>query len=529
MTRSPRVGRVLTLTLVASLPLLSLALVALAQPGGNRTTKPATGGPAKPSGAGRAESDKPESGKADPAKPSEEYFVDWPKPKLAIVITGRQDGYIEPCGCAGLENQKGGLSRRDTFMAGLLEQGWDLLPIDVGGLVHRFGKQSEIKFGMSVDALKQMGYQAVGFGPDDLRLSATEIAAAVAAQDVDSSIFVAANVGLLGLTPPVKVIEAGGIKVGITSVLGETYQKEVNNPDIEFTPAVDGLKAVMPKLNDCDLRILLSHATMDETARLAVKFPEFDVIVVADGGDEPPNRPGKIKGSQAKLIEVGHKGMFAVVLGLYDAPQESMRYQRVALDARFAASPRMKQLMQSYQSQLELLGLDGLGLRPIPHPRASGHDSSWGEFAGVKSCKECHPTAYKIWKNSKHAEATQALVKADPPRIADPECISCHVTGWNPQEFFPYTTGFVSLASTPQLAGNTCENCHGPAAAHVAAENGKDSAKKEKLRAAVRVTKAQAEQNICIRCHDLDNSPNFSKTDAFDKVYWPKVEHKGKK
>ena len=27
----------------------------------------------------------------------------WPKPRLALVITGRQEGYFEPCGCAGLE------------------------------------------------------------------------------------------------------------------------------------------------------------------------------------------------------------------------------------------------------------------------------------------------------------------------------------------------------------------------------------------------------------------------------------------
>ena len=215
---------------------------------------------------------------------------------------------------------------------------------------------------------------------------------------------------------------------------------------------------------------------MAETEALAVAFPQFDIVVTADGGDEPPNRPGKIEGSNAKLIELGHKGMFAIVLGLYDDPKQPFRYQRVALDSRFESSPRMKQLMENYQSQLQALGLRGLGIRPIAHPRAAGHEKKWGEFAGVKSCEKCHPTAYKIWKNSKHAAATEALVNADPPRQFDPECLSCHVTGWNPQEFFPYATGFVSLEATPDLAGNTCENCHGPAAAHVAAENGKDYA-----------------------------------------------------
>jgi hypothetical protein len=515
----------LAFVLVAGLPLLTTAVVALAQPGETRKAKSA---PAADAPAGQAAATK-----FDPIKTNGTFFDDWPKPELAIVITGRQDGYIEPCGCAGLENQKGGLSRRDTFLAGLRERGWKLLPIDVGGLVHRFGKQAEIKFGISVEALKLMGYQAVGFGPDDLRLSAGDVAAAVAGQDGGDSLFVAANVDLfdatLGLTPKVKIIEAGGRKIGITAVMGDEYQKEVNNPEVVLQPAAESLKAVLPQLKDCNLRILLANATLDETKALALAFPQFQIVVTADGGDEPPNRPIKIEGSNARLIELGHKGMFAVVLGLYDDPKKTLRYQRVALDSRFESSPRMKQLMETYQSQLQQLGLPGLEVRAIAHPRGVGHDKKWGEFAGVKSCEKCHPTAYKIWKNSKHAHATEALVKADPPRQFDPECLSCHVTGWNPQEFFPYASGYVSLEATPDLAGNTCENCHGPAAAHVAAENGKDFARREEQRNLVRVTKGQAEQNVCTKCHDLDNSPNFSKAGAFEKDYWPKVEHKGKK
>src|SRR5687767_14908328 len=41
---------------------------------------------------------------------------DWPKPKAALFLTGRQNGYLEPCGCTGLANQKGGLARRHTLL-----------------------------------------------------------------------------------------------------------------------------------------------------------------------------------------------------------------------------------------------------------------------------------------------------------------------------------------------------------------------------------------------------------------------------
>jgi hypothetical protein len=36
---------------------------------------------------------------------------------------------------------------------------------------------------------------------------------------------------------------------------------------------------------------------------------------------------------------------------------------------------------------------------------------------------------------------------------------------------------------------------------------------------------AKAEQK-CKECHDLDNSPDFHATGAFEK-YWKEIEHKG--
>ena len=51
-------------------------------------------------------------------------FQNWRPPAAAVLITGEQLGYIEPCGCAGLENQKGGLKRRHTLIKQLEADGW---------------------------------------------------------------------------------------------------------------------------------------------------------------------------------------------------------------------------------------------------------------------------------------------------------------------------------------------------------------------------------------------------------------------
>ena len=402
--------------------------------------------------------------KFDPVAVNGKYFEGWPKPKLALVITGRQDGYLEPCGCSGLENQKGGFSRRATLFKELSAQGWPLAAVDVGSFVRRFGKQAELQFGICADALKLMHYSAAGFGPSDLRLSAGEIAAVVAGSQPDQGIFVSANVDVFGLLPRVRITTAGGLKLGITSVLGDEYRKQVNNTELETKPAADSLQEIMPQLKGCDLRILLANATLEESQALAKQFPQFDVVVTAGGPDEPPNRLARVEGTKTCLVEVGHKGMFAVVLGYYDDLKQP-RYQSVALDSRYGDSLEMKVLMTNYQSQLQSLGWSGLGLRPVGHPRAQNDNPLSGKFLGAESCRECHQAAWDVYSHSKHAMATETLAKLKPARIHDPECVSCHVTGWNPQEFFPFATGFESLEKTPKLVGNSCENCHGPGAA----------------------------------------------------------------
>src|SRR5262249_12032206 len=131
-------------------------------------------------------------------------------------------------------------------------------------------------------------------------------------------------------------------------------------------------------------------------------------------------------------------------------------------------------LLAAYQLELEKLGLDDLGIRPQPHP-------SERRFVGSQKCGDCHTKAFATWNKTSHSHATDSLVKP-PERVGisrhfDAECLSCHVTGWDPQGFFPYATGYENLTKSKHLVGSGCENCHGPGSAHVAAEEGggKDS------------------------------------------------------
>lgn len=456
-------------------------------------------------------------------------FDGWAKPDIAIFVTGQQKGYIEPCGCAGLANQKGGLARRYTLVRELQSKDWPLIALDVGNQVRRFGRQAELKFQITVEGLKQIGYDAIAFGENDLRLSVGEVAAATMAMDEQASPFVCANAAVLdrSLTPRFHVLEAGGKKIGITAILGTEEQKKVTSGEILLQPVAEALTEVVPMLEQekCDVYVLLSHASLDESRELAKRFNTFDIIVSSGGLGDPTYEPESIEGSKAILVQVGVKGMFAGVVGVFDDADKRLRYQRVPIDASYADSEEMLTLMKSYQEQLKVTGLAGLGVKPIPH--ASGNT-----FVGSEACADCHSTAFAIWEETPHAHSLDTLVhpgeRSHIERHYDPECLSCHVTGWSPQGFFPYASGYLGLEETPTQVHNGCENCHGPGSAHVAAELGDVEATTEMLvalREAMRLPLAKAEDK-CRECHDLDNDPAFQKEGAFD-LYWPKVEHKG--
>jgi hypothetical protein len=471
---------------------------------------------------------------ATPPESVQTLFADWPQPRAVLVITGQQQGYIEPCGCTGLVNQKGGLARRFTFLRELRDRGWPVLALDAGNQVRRFGRQAEIKFQMTVAGLEAMGYGAAVLGIDDLQLSSGELLASIMGNDGQAKLFLGANVTVLDptLMPKFRILEEAGVKIGVTGVMGSAYRDRIQNDEIVYQPPVEALQATLPELTaaNCDLLVLLVHGSVEEARELAQQFPAFQVVVAAgNSGDPavPPFQPAPIPGSSAMLIQSGIKGMYASVVGIFADEQKPLRYQRVVFDARYEDAPEMLQLLKSYQGQLETLGLAELGLRPIPHP-------SGQQFIGSEKCGECHTSAFAVWEKSAHVHATQSLIepgeRTEIARHFDPECLSCHVTGWNPQRYYPYESGYLSLTASAHLLGNGCENCHGPGAQHASVESGDSAATDElrkRLREQMRLPLSEARQR-CQECHDLDNSPDFQAEGAFERYWKNGIEHYGK-
>jgi hypothetical protein len=487
----------------------------------------------KPQPAKTADSPKTNDVKgADAARVEPPLFDKWPKPRVALFITGDQHGYIEPCGCTGLENQKGGMARRHTFLKQLRdERGWNVLPMDVGNQVQRVNRQSEIKFQVSSSALRKMGYVAIGLGSDDLRMSSQAIIQELANHSGEPD-YVSANAVVFdeGLSQRFRVFTVDGTKVGVTQVIGDEFFKRVaDTPEITLTPSAKALTSAVAAMKKQGVHYVVAmyHGDPDGAKKLVKAVPGVNLLVVGGSPGEPAYELEKIEGSSTRYVHVGQKGMKVAVIGLFADAKTPVRYQRVELTSEYSDSKEMIDLLGTYQEQLKDAGLRGLDIKPLIH--ATGNT-----FVGTDACKDCHTKAYEVWAKSPHAHATTSIQSPPPPRDAvarhfDPECLSCHVTGWEPQKQLPFSSGYLGVEQTPKMLQSGCENCHGPGSAHVDAEtNGGAPDLQKKLRESMRLTLANdAAETHCKQCHDLDNSPDFHAAGAFLE-YWKRIEHVGK-
>jgi hypothetical protein len=117
--------------------------------------------------------------------------------------------------------------------------------------------------------------------------------------------------------------------------------------------------------------------------------------------------------------------------------------------------------------------------------QAKTAENSGDRYLGAELCIRCHAGEGEQWKTTAHSAAWETLVAGK--KDADPECITCHVLGFN------QPGGYANPATTPQLVNVQCENCHGMGTQHDAYSS-----------AAFRIT-----EQTCKKCHTPDRDPHF--------------------
>ncbi len=129
-------------------------------------------------------------------------------------------------------------------------------------------------------------------------------------------------------------------------------------------------------------------------------------------------------------------------------------------------------------------------------------------YTGAKKCAACHFQQYMSWKKTKHAGTFLVL----PEKYKkDPQCLKCHTTGYGEP------SGFKDVATTPALAGNTCETCHGPGSKHeeIAKPFAQTKTLTEEQEKLVRGSIwLMVPKNVCVECHQVQG---HGKRVPFDK------------
>jgi len=484
--------------------------------GGNPPAATAPPGADAPPGAGGSES---------AANASSKLFADWPTPVAALLISGEQNGYLEPCGCTS--GQLGGLRRRyDLIQRIRQERQWPLALVDLGSLIKdpagaRGGpEQVKLKFSVALKALELMKYDAFALSAEDLKVGVAE-ALGQFINLTEKPKVVVANIkpaaGFDQTIVPSLRTKAGPATIGITAVLDPDALSKLKDPDKEtiLPEVVAPEEALAPILADLEkdthTQVLLVQGSSDLAKSLAAKLPGFD-IVVATSKYDPDADPERLNDGKTLLVNVGTKGKYVGVVGLFNDPKQRYRYQRVSLTSRYngEVDPMRKLIEDDFQEMLKQAGV----VENFPRRNFVGGIPG-STFAGVDTCKVCHPGTVAKWAATKHAHAFDDIVK-DPKgersdHQFDAECISCHTTG------FEYNSGWKSAEATPYLKGNQCENCHGPASKHAEQPDNLDFRK-----AIARTASGADKSGLCYRCHDEDNSPHFN-----FQTYWGQIAHKG--
>lgn len=138
------------------------------------------------------------------------------------------------------------------------------------------------------------------------------------------------------------------------------------------------------------------------------------------------------------------------------------------------------------------------------------------EFISNKKCKMCHNKKgegeqWNVWNNSKHRNAIVTLSSdkalefaagrgLDTPPSESPQCLKCHVTGYDE------ATG----AFHPTLAKEDsvqCESCHGPASLHRAYGQAVMAKQIEAGEEPSNIIRPKVD--ACLKCHN-DESPAWN-------------------
>lgn len=415
---------------------------------------------------------------------------------IVLLGTTADRGELEPCGCS--QAQKGGLARRATLADSIRALGRPVLLVDAGDHTHPASEWDERLNQFQRRAMAEMGYDALTLGELELERGAGYVRAILDSTRVPITL---ANVRFRATDQPVApasvTVTRGGTRVAVIGLLApELAADSTAAADFIVEDPVATAAALIPELRRThQLVIVLAHLTPAAARALPEQVPGIDGVVL--GHERNPVAPAKL--GSAVTLTSGERGQWLAYARLGVAPGGgvadfdggvipltlSQVRERPDLAAELRALHRRMNDERRAAIQAEERRLQDM--RPI-----AGQD----RYLGDQRCARCHSDIFTQWQSTKHAHAFATLVENH--RDTDPECLSCHVTG------FEVAGGFHGPAPFQDMRQVQCESCHGMGTQH-------------DMTGAADPDPGVA---ACKRCHTPEMSPEFD-----FRTYWPRIAH----
>jgi len=349
-----------------------------------------------------------------------------------------------------------------------------------------------------MDAMKTLGIDAVNVGERDLRFGR-----AFLVQRARKSGLPVVSANLLDnktrrpLFSPYLVKKVGGVTVGVFGLI-------TNKGDLG--PGKDSLLAEDPlgvarntvielKRKGAQVIVLLSQLGKVEGEDLVSAVEGIEAIVM--GRNVMLIQRGRMVKNTVACYG-GEQGQYLcrTELSLDDKRRMTTgQAEAVMMGPEIPDKPEIASLVKGFEDVLKERNRK-IEMEQAAKNKVQGPDNSVSHYLGAELCIRCHPSEGAAWKTTSHSQAWQTLstVKKD----TEADCIPCHSVG------YLKPGGFVTAATTPQLANVQCESCHGMGTEHDAFAS----------------TPHRVDAATCIQCHNKERDPDFN-----FETHLPKVAH----
>ena len=392
--------------------------------------------------------------------------ADNPADSITVFLTGNTLGSLKPCGCSG--GQLGGLDRRPAVFNTVPVD--KRLLIDTGSLVETQSDQDTFKFIVIIESLKYLNYNVVNLTKQDIEMAKRY-------GQLDNS-----SVGYISSYETDEQFPTGhqyeyslnGEKIGISVVSFDPLEEPIESLG-ELFSSEPGKKSV---------NILIINNYSDEIISSISELGIVDCLVCPVKSDEPTIISAR--GEKPLVCAVGRFGRRIARLVIKNDPTGNIElsFDDIPVIEELKKDSSLVELYKTYQLMVKDANLIG------QNPRYTLPDNL--KYTGSESCSspDCHLFQWVVWNENQHSHAYATLEEVGSQY--DPECILCHVVGYD------YESGFVSAEKTPKLENVGCEYCHGPGSAH------------NKSPYENKMTPIPDKIKLCEQCHTPEHSGDFA-------------------